>query len=153
MMHPCSACGGDCYGGNRCPAYAKSETAQYVYNIGYHSHEESSYRQYQHSRSFSDSELRAVVAACLWEGFQAVHRPDGEHDRERTPSFALCMDTDAFSHALAERGFRPVEFAASFSVFGWAEAHIPGSWESHHSARDLQELLSRRLGATKAGHE
>jgi hypothetical protein len=130
------------------------ERIMHLYNIGYGTCEESSYKQYQHEEEYNEGELATIVKDCLIDvidfyagrfGEEGYHDPSFYVGNEG-PSFQELMDDDKFKEALEGRGFRPIDFRCSFNTFGWASAIKPGNWSGHTGPEDneLQSQLQNR---------
>jgi len=123
----------------------------YVYEIGYGTCEESQFWQYMHREKFTEEQLFDIIEDCLFIALKKMREPDSEFEHQQHPSFQDLMSSwrkDAIFHEeLERRGFQHIEFTASFSVFGWAKADVPGNWDGHTcpDSKALQKNLWRRL--------
>ncbi len=120
----------------------------YLYDIGYGTHEESEYIQWRHDEKFTIAQLKEIVTDALCAALLAKRDPASAYSHERHPTFQDLMGSDTFISALVARGFSRVDFEASFYVFGWAAADVPGDWSKRGQERTLQEELQRRVAAT-----
>jgi hypothetical protein len=110
------------------------------YLVGYHTHEDSGQIMLEHVRAVSDDQLAAMVKNVLPAAARryAATRPEGDGPVER-----LTFDSlhEPVAELLVERhGFRRVEFAASFSAFGWSDLLECGSWDG--ATDDLADTLA-----------
>jgi hypothetical protein len=116
----------------------------YLYNIGYGTCEESSYKQYSHEKKFSEQELRDIVKECIIaviEHYAGRFGKGGYHETcfhvsDSGPQFDEIMNEPMFEELLIERGFNPSKFEARFDTFGWASAMDDTDWEGHTGEED-----------------
>lgn len=109
----------------------------YLYDVGYGTYEESSFRQWQHAQKFSKEELAAKVEEALWLALYAIaSRTPKQREAEYIfvgedgITFQHLLGTDQFVAAMEQLGFTQVQFQASWSVFGWASTISTDSWRS-----------------------
>ena len=118
----------------------------YIYEIGYHSCEDSSYGQWYHEKQYTKEELFNIVVEGLkvardvwWEKKEEWEKEAPAKDelhvrirKENKPHFDdLISNNEAFDQYLMSVGFSRVIMQECISLFGWAEAETPGSWDSY----------------------
>lgn len=130
----------------------------YFYNIGYHSCEESSYREFVHEKKFSKGELFDIVEDCLYtclkiearekeelRGKYATEEDSFIYDRSPSLQDILGATNDrgyVFVEEMGKRGFRRVEYEQNLSLFGWASSLDPQDWDGH-TDEDTREMITR----------
>ena len=124
----------------------------YLYSLGYGTCEESDYRQYHHEKKFTSEALQEIVKECIIETIEhhaGKFNEEGFHNylhvSESGPTFQHIFDDEFYQQRLASRGFTPVKFEASFSVFGWASAIDMTDWSGHTSEMDVS--LQQQIGS------
>lgn len=101
----------------------------YFYEVGYHSHEGSSYRQFTHERELSREGFLSAVRDCM---LVSLRSEDGPKLEDEFPTeFSTVLRRPAFTEAMKDRGFALLEFTEGFNVFGWASATDSDDWECH----------------------
>ena len=139
----------------------------YVYEIGYHSCEDSSYCQWHHEKQYTHEQLLDIVikglkvALVAWKEKQAKDleeckkTPDynEEFDKEwgtRDPQlYELIASSESFNEYLVSAGFSPVKKEEVISLFGWACATAPKSWKSYTNEGDDTRTVQKVLSAPK----
>jgi hypothetical protein len=101
----------------------------YIYNLGYHSHEESEYVQLSHKDKFTQEKFEEIVMTS------AAKIIAESEDKDQTFQ-------DIFSEVMADLienyGFKQIKFDAEFSVFGWPKIMNKDDWKE-----DREELLDK----------
>ena len=139
----------------------------YVYEIGYHSCEDSGYGQWHHEKQYTHEQLLEIVteglkvALVAWKERQAKDReewrknPDYNEERdkdwaEREPQlYELIASSETFKEYLVSVGFYPVKKEEVISLFGWACATAPKSWNSYTNKGDDTRIVQVKLSETK----
>ena len=133
----------------------------YIYNIGYYSCEESEYKQFIHDKEFSEEELENIVEECLFVAllvelkFRNKDDPEfnwgGEEFNEPSLSdlFSSTYNHQTFVEEMTNKGFVPIRFTREVSLFGWASATNPESWDGHTNGKTKEMIgkLKKRLDA------
>lgn len=136
----------------------------HLYDVGYHTCEESAYTQYRHELSFSEEELAGFVEDCLEEALKKrlayKEKYMGRLTFQELMSEAVIwpkgakepINVNLFNLAMRSRGFTPARFTASYSTFGWSSAVKPGDWSSTNGNGQfkLQERLTAIMEEFKA---
>ena len=115
----------------------------YIYEIGYHSCEDSSYGQWYHENQYTEEQLLELVIEGLkvardawWiseRKFRVENPPQSDYEKrhleERGPCFdELLTHQPVFCEYLKSIGFVRMKKEATVSLFGWARAEVPGDW-------------------------
>ncbi|VVB81324.1 Uncharacterised protein [uncultured archaeon] len=110
-------------------------TMNYLYSVGYHTYEESDYRQLCHERKFSQQEFEDIVT-----------RTTAKIIKEYSKSERITFQDVLWSvvKELEKDGFQQASFAGKFHVFGWADIRDKKDWKS-----DREVLLNKLTDATK----
>lgn len=112
----------------------------YIYNIGYHSYEESEYIQLYHKKEFG----RKTFEKILCQATVNVLKNNEEIKKEDKINVTF---QDIFSEVVEELiknfKFKEVKFSSEFSVFGWASILDEEDWKI---SRDEQlNLLTKTI--------
>lgn len=94
----------------------------YVYEIGYHSYEESSHKHWKHEQRFSRAELTDIVAECIAESIKeskAHPQDDWFTTLDVDDNIDALITSGPFEGGLRQRGFIDLEYAEVMSFFGW----------------------------------
>ena len=118
----------------------------YIYEIGYHSCEDSSYKQWYHENKYTEEQLFNIVVEGLKKArdawwieerkYRVEHPPENDTDRwvldGKGPHFdELLTYQPAFGKYLESVGFIPMKMEAGVSLFGWANSEKSGDWQSY----------------------
>lgn len=114
--------------------------SQYIYNLGYHSYEESDYYQLYHHKKFSKNEFEQLVAKATLCVIKKHPHKKGQHISFQDVIFEV---RDVL---IRKFGFQEVEFTATFSVFGWPDILDESDWE-----HDRDKQLNRLTKALTSG--
>lgn len=105
----------------------------HIYNLGYHTYEESDYVQLYHKKKYSKKEFEKVVAKAAVSVLK-----NSKNKKENKISFQDIFFS--LIEGLVEQfGFKEVKFDAEFSVFGWANILDEKDWK-HDRDKQLNEL-------------
>ena len=110
----------------------------YIYEVGYHSYEESCYIQLYHEEKFSGKRFEGMVIKAT----VALLKREGIRKGERT-SFQDILH-DVVEELITAFGFKEVKFTAKFGIFGWANILDEKDWR-----HDRDELLNRLTESIK----
>lgn len=115
---------------------------EYIYNIGYHSYEESEYVQLYHELEFTRNQLRDLIHAATRRVLDKIQ--SGEIEHPITYTFQNLFD-DVIREMIEIYDFEPVEYTAEWECFGWPSVLDKQSWSG---SRDknldmLTEYLNR----------
>ena len=132
----------------------------YIYDIGYHSCEDSCYTQWQHEKQFTQAELLVIVIEGLkvalvdWineETEWLATMSDAEKKEGRwgpsDPTIEALLRRDSFGRYLENQSFVRVKYETDISLFGWAKANVPGSWAGH--VQDNSDTLKLQVELNK----
>ena len=136
----------------------------HLYDIGYHSCEESGYWQFAHEKLFSEGELFNVVEDCLYECLKIAIEEKRERDKileekwddelssrisREAPTiqdafFIFSEDSKqrVFVEEMEKRGFKKLEFEKRLSLFGWSSALNPQDWPTYNTD-ETKEMIRR----------
>jgi hypothetical protein len=114
--------------------------AQYIYNLGYHSYEESENYQLYHHKKFSKNDFEELVAKATADVIKNHLPKNDEHISFQDIIFSVR------SVLIRKLGFKEVKFAATFNVFGWPDILDKKDWSS-----DRDEQLNRLTEALTSG--
>lgn len=110
----------------------------YIYNVGYHTYEESEYTQLYHLKKFNKKELHSIVA-------KASANVIGKHEIKNRGKLSFQdIHSEVIEDLVKTFGFKEVEFTSEFSVFGWASILDENDW-----AHDRSEQLNALTNAVK----
>lgn len=102
---------------------------KYLYNLGYHTYEESMYNQLYHNKKFTKEEFEELVIKIILK-ILSTHK----HKRVSYQDIHF----EVFEELINNFGFKEVEFEGEFSVFGWANLLDKTDWK-----RDCDETLEK----------
>lgn len=124
----------------------------YVYNVGYHSYEESEYCQLYHEKKFNQKEFEDIVIeaaiSVLKESEHVNNYKDYKHEGRVTITFQDIFFS-VVEVLVKKFGFKEVKFTSGFNVFGWADILDPNDWKIDRCER-LNKLTKRVRNALKA---
>ena len=111
-----------------------------IYNIGYYSHEESSYVQLIHDQKYSETEFKNII----FKAVENVLRKMKDKEIELIPlyfSFQSIFD-NVIEELINSFGFRKLEYTASWDCFGWPSILNEKDWPNdRESLKELTEYL------------
>jgi hypothetical protein len=127
-----------------------------AYSIGYGSYEDSGRVELLHDAVFDDAALEAMVLDVLPEAARrhidaerARHAELSDHVDDLEPFEPQAKFENIYSlvaDLLVERhGFRKLDYAAQFSVFGWADLLVRGDWAGDGGGSDRQKAMTEAL--------
>jgi len=96
----------------------------YLYNVGYHSHEDCGYRQYCHEYMFTEAELLHIVAGVLVEITPEYIEKNYKDCLECDVAFSMpwiyrVLNSRLFVETFKSRGFEEITYTAEVSLWGW----------------------------------
>lgn len=110
------------------------EKNKYIYNIGYHTYEESEYTQLYHELKYTQKEFEEIVKQITTKIL-----------RKRKETRMTFQDIHCeVCNELKEKGFKEIKFTAELSVFGWANILDRKDWE-HNREEQLNMLTTEIL--------
>jgi hypothetical protein len=111
---------------------------RHLYNLGYHSYEESEYYQLYHSKKFSENDFEKLVSKATANVIKKHMPKNDEHMSFQDIAFSVV------SELVRKFGFKEVNFTATFNVFGWPDILDENDWKG-----DRSEQLNRLTEALK----
>lgn len=103
-----------------------------VYEIGYHSYEESHRDLWEYDGELNEVELKDHVFEAALEGYRNIPKQDAY----KISQMADVVTSEEFRAAMARRGFRCIVPSGGVSVFGWHSLYGHGYWEQDHDDFD-----------------
>ncbi len=104
----------------------------YIYDVGYHTYEESDHVQLYHKKEFNKKEFEDIVIKATIDVSKKQKVKKGE-----TITFQSIL-IDVIEELTKNFDFEEVEFTSQFNVFGWADILDEKDWE-----RDRDEQLNK----------
>lgn len=134
----------------------------YKYKIGYYSEEDSHYFEVEHDLKFTEDQITMMVIQASKEIAPKLLAIDAKEKNKRYTKeemeVGMCSPDvdfqDLFYHyengiltietwLIKNRGFKVVEYEASWSVFGWASVFDKEDWGSYRS--EVMDQISDAL--------
>ena len=110
----------------------------YIYNIGYHSYEESDYIQNFHKKKINKKGLEDIIIKATVNVFKSH-----EVKKDKGVTFQYIL-YDVVEELIKNFGFKEVEFTSQFNIFGWANILDEKDWEG-----DRDEQLKKLTKSIK----
>jgi hypothetical protein len=110
----------------------------FLYDIGYHSCEESDYIQLWHEKKFTQNDLTNMICEAVLETVKAERAKDPKayiHNFEDVYSFAM-NSGGVITYLLEHFGFKEVKFQESWTCFGWASIFEKKDWDTYKDKND-----------------
>lgn len=109
----------------------------YIYNVGYHSYEESEYVQLCHTKKFNKKEFEKIVTKATVNILKEYKIKKGEK-----LSFQDILH-EVVRELIKNFGFEEIKFTSEFNVFGWANILDEKDWK--HDRDEQLKLLTKLL--------
>jgi len=109
----------------------------HIYELGYHSYEESQYTQLYHEKKFNQNEFEKIICQAAANILKGYKIRKGERISFQDINFSVAEEL------IKNFGFKKVNFAATFNVFGWANILDEKDWE--HDRDEQLNLLTKSL--------
>lgn len=95
----------------------------FIYNLGYHTYEESEYIQLYHNKKFNKKEFEKIVIKATITILKKYEIKSTE--------IVTFQDIlyDVVEELIKNFGFKKVKFSSEFNVFGWANILNEKDWE------------------------
>ena len=108
---------------------------KYIYNIGYHSYEESEYTQLSHSKKYTLRDIQKIMNKASIKAIKKMKKSD-KH-------FYIHNFQDIYFEVIAllisDYGFEKLSFEVNWDCFGWASIFSEDDWEIARD-KNLKEL-------------
>ena len=118
----------------------------HLYNVGYHSCEDSCYVQWYHERKFTHEELMTVIEEAAYAALLASLAKPHIDDEGNLYSWQFCwsdiLGQKAFEKEMQAHGFIQAKFSGAVSIFGWGSI-LQDDWKNE--TVDEQSQLNHRL--------
>ncbi len=113
----------------------------YIYNIGYHTYEESESVQLYHEKKYTKEEFESITTEAVGRVLKAVSK-----DKVTFQSILF----DVVEELTKNFGFTRVKFTSEFNVFGWADILDGKDWEDDRDEqlKTLTDNLKKKNSAT-----
>lgn len=124
----------------------------YFYEVGYGSPEDSSYRQIQHEKLFTEDEFDNLVLSCVPEALINYIKGRKSWGLDRLDKEMHINFSELHNHVTKilcnKHGFSPIKLTACFSTFGWADLIQDEGWDSYTKGdRVFQKLATTARNA------
>lgn len=120
--------------------YWKELDKMYIYNIGYHSYEESEYVQLYHKKEFDKKTFEKILCQATINVLK--NNEEFRKEDKRHVTFQNIF-SEVVEELIKNFEFKELKFTSEFSVFGWASILDEKDWKMN---RDEQlNLLTKTI--------
>jgi hypothetical protein len=109
----------------------------FLYNIGYHSCEESDYIQLWHKKKFTQDDLTNMICEAVLETVKAERVKDRKaYIHNFADVFSFVISGGVAVYLVEHFGFKEAKFQESWTCFGWDSIFEKKDWDTYKDKDD-----------------
>lgn len=119
---------------------------RYIYNIGYHTYEESEYTQLSHSKKYTLKDIQKIINEASIKVIKRMKRGNKHYYIHNFQN----IYSEVIDLLISDYKFERLPFKVTWNCFGWASIFSENDWKTDRD-KNLKELTKaiRNAGFTE----